>query len=83
MSTVKTAVSIDEVLFTQAEALADELGLSRSRLYGLALADYLRRHQQQQLVDRLNAVYDGEPDAEEAAWLRFAKRRQSRAGAAW
>ncbi len=56
MSIVKTAVSLPEDVFERAEALARSLGTSRSRLYALALEEYLRRHEDDRLTERINAA---------------------------
>jgi metal-responsive CopG/Arc/MetJ family transcriptional regulator len=58
MSIVKTAVSLPEDLYERAEALARSLKTSRSRLYALALEEYLRRHEEERLVEQINAVCD-------------------------
>ncbi len=70
MATVKTAISVDQSLFEQADALAKEMRLSRSRLFVLALGDFIRRRQNQELQARLNEAYSGEPDPEQGRWLR-------------
>jgi metal-responsive CopG/Arc/MetJ family transcriptional regulator len=54
---MKTAISIPDRLFNSADALARRLGLSRSRLYSTALAEFLAKHQATKITDRLNAVY--------------------------
>lgn len=74
-ATIKTAVSIDKNLFDQAEAVAQELAISRSHLFSLALEQYLRRRQGRQMLERINAAYTDEPDAEEQLLLE--KMRQS------
>ena len=76
MANVKTAVSLDEPLFEQVEALARELKLSRSRLFALALQEFIRRHESQRLLERINAAYADAPDAEEEALLRGMLRHQ-------
>jgi len=38
---MKVAVSIPDALFDSAEALSKRLGVSRSRLYAIALADFV------------------------------------------
>ncbi len=73
MRTVKTAISIQEALFDQAEALARRMKVSRSRLFALALEDYIQRHENRQLLRRLNAAYSDEPDAAEQALRRKAR----------
>ena len=57
MSTVKTALSIEESLFERAEALAEELNVSRSRLFAMALEQFLHEHEGKKLLEQINAVY--------------------------
>ncbi len=70
MRNVKTAVSLSESLFRQAEAVAEEMKISRSRLFGLALQEFLRRREDQRILDQLNEVYTGDPDPEDQELLR-------------
>jgi metal-responsive CopG/Arc/MetJ family transcriptional regulator len=42
---MKTAISVDGQLLSEADRTARELGLSRSRLFSLALEAYLRHRQ--------------------------------------
>ena len=74
MSSIKTAISLDRSLFEEADALAEEMHLSRSRLFVLALEDFIRRHQNRQLQARLNEAYGGEPDPTESVRLRGMQR---------
>lgn len=68
-ATVKTAISIDKDLLAQAEIAAQEMSLSRSRLFALALEQYLRRRQGQQMLEQINAAYRDEPDPDEQLLL--------------
>jgi len=77
MAHVKTAVSLRKDLFEQVETLASEMKISRSRLFVLALEEFLQRHQSQQLLEQINAAYDKAPDPSEQA-LRRRMRRQHR-----
>ena len=76
MATIKTALSIDESLFERAEALAEELEIPRSRVFSLALEQFLRRHDARKLLNQLNEVYSDavEVDEDEAV-ARRAKHR--------
>ncbi|MFO7598869.1 MAG: CopG family transcriptional regulator [Candidatus Desulfacyla sp.] len=65
MATVKTAISIDEALFQQMEAMAKELDVSRSRLFVLAARDFLGRHRNKALLEAINDAYDDMPSEEE------------------
>lgn len=58
-SRVKTAVSIPDPVYERAEKVARRLGVTRSRLYSLAIADYLRRHSEEEILAALDAVYGG------------------------
>jgi metal-responsive CopG/Arc/MetJ family transcriptional regulator len=44
---MKTAISLPDSVFAEAEALAQELGLSRSELYTQALQAYLSKYNRQ------------------------------------
>jgi antitoxin component of RelBE/YafQ-DinJ toxin-antitoxin module len=54
---MKTAISIDEAVYRDAEGAAAEMGLSRSRLYTLAIGEYLRNHRSDTITERLNQYY--------------------------
>lgn len=54
---VKTAVSMPDDLFRSAEATARRLRVSRSELYANAIAEYLKRQQDNTITERLNEVY--------------------------
>lgn len=60
---MKTAISLPDVVFEQAEALAQQLGVSRSELYTKALQAYLKRYNREQILLKLNQVY-GEESSE-------------------
>ncbi len=54
---MKTAISLPDSVFEQAEALAQQLGVSRSELYTKALQTYLERYNREQISLKLNQVY--------------------------
>ena len=54
---MKIALSIPDDLFESAETLGKRLGLSRSRLYATAMADFVAKHRGRKVTDQLNAVY--------------------------
>ncbi|MGH2762607.1 MAG: CopG family ribbon-helix-helix protein [Thermoleophilaceae bacterium] len=69
---MKTAVSIPDDLFRQADELASRLGKSRSEVYREALADYVSRREPGAVTRALDKVADElaaehEPFAAEAA----------------
>ncbi len=76
--TVKTAVSLSESLFNAGETLARELKVSRSRLFAMALEDFLRRRENQRLLAEINAAYEDELDEEETALLEQMRKQHAR-----
>jgi metal-responsive CopG/Arc/MetJ family transcriptional regulator len=74
MSNVKTAISLQEELFDQAEQIAREMNISRSRLFALALEEFITRQRNRQILEQINAAYsDGLDEGEQ---LRLKKRLQ-------
>jgi metal-responsive CopG/Arc/MetJ family transcriptional regulator len=76
---MKTAISIPDALFTSADSLARRLGMSRSRLFAAALAEYVAKHQAAKVTERLNAVYTTERSHLDAATRRAQRRTVARA----
>jgi predicted transcriptional regulator len=54
---VKTAISIPDALFREAEAFAKRRSLSRSELYATAVAEYLQRQNESKLAESFDAAY--------------------------
>jgi metal-responsive CopG/Arc/MetJ family transcriptional regulator len=71
---VKTGVSLPRVLFNQAEELAQKMNVTRSRLFSLALEDYVQRQRDRQLLTELNEAYADGLDEEERTLLRQSSR---------
>lgn len=75
---MKIAVSIPNDLFESAEALGKRLGLSRSRLYATALAEYLAKNRGRKITDQLNAVYGTEESRLDSRERRLQRRSLER-----
>ncbi len=54
---MKTAISIEDDLFQQAEEAAKELGLSRSALYSQAVGEFIRSHMPSEITRKYNEVF--------------------------
>ena len=65
MEYVKTAISVQKPLFEQAEKLARQMKVPRSRLFVLALEEYIQRQQNRKLLAQFNAGCADEPDPAE------------------
>jgi len=71
---MKVALSIPDDLFDSAETLGKRLGVSRSRLYATALADFVAKHQSRKVTARLDAVYATEDSRLDGATRRLQAR---------
>jgi metal-responsive CopG/Arc/MetJ family transcriptional regulator len=54
---MKTAISLPDELFDEADAVAELIGVSRSHLYATALAEYLAKFRDADVTAQLNAVH--------------------------
>lgn len=73
---MKTAVSIPDQVFEEAERLAEELKTSRSQLYSKALAEFVARHAPDRVTETMNRVIQElGADAEMDEFSRRAARR--------
>ena len=65
MSGVKTAISLDEELLIKVNRLANNLHVSRSKVFTLAVREYLKKRENQSLLVQLNEAYEDFPSEEE------------------
>jgi metal-responsive CopG/Arc/MetJ family transcriptional regulator len=62
---MKAAISLEDDLLRQADGAARSMGVSRSRLFAVAVAEFLQRQRQDRMLAQLNEVYsDGMSPAE-------------------
>jgi metal-responsive CopG/Arc/MetJ family transcriptional regulator len=54
---MKTAISIADSLFETIEKTAKKMGISRSKLFSLAVKEFLQEHNAQDVTTRLNESY--------------------------
>ena len=54
---MKTAISIPDRIYFEAETTAQNLGISRSALYLNALTEYLKKNNRKNITKKLNEVY--------------------------
>ncbi len=64
-SSVKTAISLENDLFKEVNILARELHISRSKLFVLAVQDFIKKNQSRKLLAQINKAFDDQPDSEE------------------
>ena len=57
MANIKTAISIEESIFKQMDALAKKSKISRSRLFAIAAREFIQKNKNLDLLKALNEVY--------------------------
>ena len=67
---MKTAISMDDRLLQEADETARRMGLSRSRLFAIAVGDFLQRQRQEQMLLQLNRVYANRMEPAEKRLLK-------------
>lgn len=75
---MKTAISLPDKVFHEADAFAQRAGLSRSELYATAVAEYLARRNDDRVTAQLNAIFgaaNAPVEPELAPQVRFAASR--------
>ncbi len=74
---MKTAISLPDELFDEADEVAERIGMSRSQLYATALAEYLAKFRSDSVTARLNDVHSVTASSRDEA-LRSAARKTVR-----
>jgi metal-responsive CopG/Arc/MetJ family transcriptional regulator len=77
MANVKTDISLSRSLLEEIETVAREMKVSRSRLFVMAVKEFIERYRTRRLVEQINLAYQDGPDEEEQELLRHMHRVQS------
>ena len=72
---MKTAISIEDSLLEEADATARRMGVSSSRLFALALGDFLHRQRGERMLLQLNQVYGSGHESTEKRLLKPIKAK--------
>ncbi|MEX1126938.1 MAG: hypothetical protein WEB50_00090 [Vicinamibacterales bacterium] len=72
---MKTAVSLPDQVFREAERFARRAKKSRSRLYAQALAEYLARHAPDEVTEDMNRVVEQLGESAADRFVAVAGRR--------
>jgi predicted transcriptional regulator len=75
MTSIKTAVSLARTTFARVDALAREMRVPRSRIFALAVEEFLDRYDNQGLKAALDRAYQDSPSAGEKKWLDSTRRK--------
>ena len=78
-ASIKTAISIQQDLFTAINRFAEELHVSRSKLFVMAMEDFIEKNKNRQLLSQINAAFSAEPpDPEETQVQHLMRQKQAR-----
>ncbi len=64
-TSVKTAISIQKDLFQEVNRIAKKLKVSRSKLFVLAVQEFIKKQESQELLSQINKAFSDYPDSEE------------------
>lgn len=54
---MKTAISLPDALYADAEETAKSMGIPRSQLFAKALEEFIKHHKRENVTKKLNEVY--------------------------
>jgi metal-responsive CopG/Arc/MetJ family transcriptional regulator len=66
---MKTAISIPDPIYKAAERASKRMGISRSRLYTLAIEKLLQAERSKEITEQLNEVHRKENSRMDPAWM--------------
>jgi metal-responsive CopG/Arc/MetJ family transcriptional regulator len=66
---MKTAISLPDSVYEEADSLAAKLHVSRSQLYVMALERFIREHQSQNLTAQIDAYIDAHGQSADPVFL--------------
>ncbi len=77
-TSVKTAISIQKELFQEVNKLAEELHVSRSKLFVLAVRDFIKKNENKKIISQINKAYGEYPDSVEESLHDAMRQKQAR-----
>jgi len=75
MAIVKATITIQKNLLQQADEIARRMKITRSRLFALAIEDFIRRYENKLILEQINLAYADSLDPDEQETLRRMKRK--------
>ncbi len=76
-TSVKTAISIQKELFQEVNRLAQELHVSRSKLFVLAVRDFIKKNENKKIISQINKAFDDYPDPNEESLHNAMRQKQA------
>ncbi len=80
---MKTAISIPDKLFTDAEITAKQLGLARSQLYVKAITEFIEHYNKDKITEKLNLFYSNEQEDSELLNIGLNSLREATINDVW
>ena len=77
-TSVKTAISIQKELFQEVNRLAEELHVSRSKLFVLAVRDFIKKNENKKIISQINKAFDDSPDSNEENLHNAMRQKQAK-----
>ena len=75
-SSVKTAISLRQPLFDDVNNLASELKISRSKVFALAVEDFIKKYENKKMLSKINEAFSDYPDEEEIETNNLMRSKQ-------
>ena len=76
-TSVKTAISMQKELFCEVNRLAEELQISRSRLFVLAVSDFIKKNENKKIISEINKAFSDYPDSKEKKLHNAMRQKQA------
>jgi len=77
-TSIKTAISMQKELFEEVNRLAGELHVSRSRLFVMAVQDFIKKKESQNLLSQINNAFSDKLDSEEIKIQSNMRKKQAK-----
>ena len=77
-TSVKTTISMQEELFKEVNKLAEKLHVSRSKLFVMAIQEFIKKEESHKLLSQINNAFNDYPDSEEIEIHSKMKTKQKR-----
>ena len=77
-TSVKTAISLQEDLFRKVNMLARDLHVSRSKLFVMAVQDFIKKEESKKLLLQINNAFSDAPNKDEIKVRSNMRRKQAK-----
>ncbi len=77
-TSVKTAISLQEDLFKEVNMLANELHVSRSKLFVMAVQDFIKKEESKNLLSQINNAFSDSPNKDDIKVRSNMRRKQAK-----